>query len=142
MALLGNTWDLVKEFTENSKVLVLFLIGFIWTTATVAVPLTMSARTRLDKALSQHATRLVLLGITLHMLFNISLMLPRNVWVASKVNLWSSVALVFLLVLAIIGHGVSWIQVNIKFLEFFSVVCVVVVNDLCDLVYSVEFSLW
>lgn len=119
MALLGNTWDLVKEFKDNNKAIVLCLIGFVWTVATIAVPLTMSARTTLDKALSQHATRLVLLGITLHMLFNVSLMLPENVWMASKINLWSLAALVFLLALAIIGHGASWIQVNFKFLDLF-----------------------
>jgi hypothetical protein len=137
MALLSNTWELVKDFSENEKVIVLFCIGLIWTVATVTVPVTMSGRTRADHSLSDHATRFVLLGVTLHMIFNLSLMLPTNFWVKGlKANSWLIVAFVLLLCIAIIGHGVTWILVNTSFLLFFlSAVDVAAVNYLYDFLF-------
>lgn len=122
MTPLGSTWELIKDFSDNGKVFVLFCIGLIWTAATVTVPLTMSGRTRVDHVLSNHGTRFVLLGIALHMLFNISLMLPKNLWLVGvediKINPWSVAAIVLLLLFAVIGHGASWILVNTSFLVF------------------------
>ena len=109
-SLCPGTLSVITKFNAAYQIAALFFVGSIWTLPSIGVLCTLHGRTWFEHMLSRHTARLGFLGITLCLLVQIGWSLPGSFFEDGSINNWSTWGFVFLILLAILGHGFSWIM--------------------------------
>lgn len=113
-SLCPGTLSVITKFNAAYQIAALFFVGLIWTLPSIGVLCTLHGRTWFEHMLSRHTARLGFLGITLCLLVQIGWSLPGSFFEDGSINNWSTWGFVFLILLAILGHGFSWIMVSLQ----------------------------